>query len=107
MAIAAAAIAMVTMGGAWMVVWAGVIGFAAAVALVLTLATPPLIVAEPDVARFSAGAFLIIYASSFLGPLVGGAAWDATHVPAAAFLTLAVGGLLMTGLATVRPRPAR
>jgi CP family cyanate transporter-like MFS transporter len=105
--IAAAATGMVAMGGAWMVVWAGTIGFAAAVALVLTLATPPLIVAEPDVARFSAGAFLIIYASSFLGPLVGGAAWDATHVPAAAFLTLGVGGLVMAGLATVRPRPAR
>jgi len=32
-------------------------------------------------------------------PLVAGAAWDATRVPAAAFLTLAAIGLLVTGLA--------
>lgn len=93
--ICAAGLAMVLMGGAWTVLWAGAIGFASALSLVLTLALPPLLVAPADVPRFSAGIFLIIYASSFAGPLLGGAAWDVTAHPAAAFLTLAGCGLLM------------
>jgi len=95
---AAAAVALVLTPGPLTVLWAGVIGFASAVALVLTLALPPLLAAEPDVPRFSAGLFLIIYASSFAGPLLGGAAWDATGWPGAAFLTLAAGGAAMIAL---------
>jgi MFS transporter, CP family, cyanate transporter len=81
-----------------MVLWAGLIGFASALALVLTLALPPLLARSADVPRFSAGMFLIIYGSSFVGPLAGGAAWDATGWPPASFLALAAGGALMVGL---------
>jgi CP family cyanate transporter-like MFS transporter len=106
--IAAAAVLLVLTPGAWVVAWAGVIGFAAAIALVLTLALPPLLAAPGDVHRFSAGIFLIIYGLSFAGPLVGGAAWDATRRPAAAFLTLAALGGLMVALAlSLAVRPAR
>jgi CP family cyanate transporter-like MFS transporter len=97
--IAAAAVALVLTPGPWTVVWAGVIGFAAALALILTLALPPLLAAEADVPRLSAGIFLIVYASSFAGPLLGGAAWDATGQPAAAFLVLAAGAAVMVALA--------
>lgn len=97
--IAAAAVAIPLAPGPWTIVCAGVIGFAAAVALVLTLALPPLLVAEIDVPRFSAGIFLIMYASSFAGPLAGGTAWDATGRPAAAFLALAAGGVVMVAIA--------
>ena len=96
---AIAAVAMVLTPGPLIVLWAGVIGFVSALALVLTLALPPLLAAEPDVPRFSAGMFLIMYASSFGGPLLGGAAWDATGTPLAAFATLAAGGVAMTALA--------
>jgi CP family cyanate transporter-like MFS transporter len=88
--------------------WAGVIGFASALALVLTLALPPLLAAEADVPRFSAGLFLIMYAFSFAGPVVGGTAWDTTGWPPAAFLTLAAGGAIMAVLAAgadLRRRP--
>jgi MFS transporter, CP family, cyanate transporter len=105
--IAAGATALVLLPGPLVVLWAGVIGFASAVALVLTLALPPLLAAEPDVPRFSAGVFLIVYASSFAGPLLGGAAWDATGWPPAAFVTLAAGGAVMAVLAAradLRPR---
>lgn len=95
----AAAIAMVLTPGPLVVLWAAVIGFASALALVLTLALPPLLAAEPDVPRFSAGLFLIMYATSFAGPLLGGAAWDATGAPLAAFAALALGGAAMTALA--------
>jgi CP family cyanate transporter-like MFS transporter len=97
--IAVAAVALVLTPGPWIVLWASVIGFAAALALILTLALPPLLAAEPDVPRLSAGIFVIIYASSFAGPVVGGAAWDATGRPAAAFLVLAAGAAGMVALA--------
>jgi MFS transporter, CP family, cyanate transporter len=89
--------------GAWVVAWAGLVGFAAAVALVLTLALPPLLAGPGDVHRFSAGAFLIIYSCSFAGPLLGGAAWDATGLPTTPFLALAALGLLMTALSLSLP----
>jgi MFS transporter, CP family, cyanate transporter len=99
MLLAIAAVGMVVTPGLAMVLWAGVVGFASALALVLTLALPPLLAAEPDVPRFSAGLFLIMYATSFGGPLLGGAAWDATGAPLAAFATLAAGGAAMAALA--------
>jgi MFS transporter, CP family, cyanate transporter len=85
--------------GPWIVLWASVIGFASALALILTLALPPLLAEEADVPRLSAGIFLIMYGSSFVGPLLGGAAWDATGRPAAPFLVLAVGAAVMVVLA--------
>jgi MFS family permease len=101
--IATACIGIGAAPGAWIVAWAGVMGFASAFALVLTLALPPLLAPHGDVHRFSAGIFVIVYGFSFAGPLAGGAAWDATGVPAAAFLTLAAGGALMAALAASGP----
>jgi MFS transporter, CP family, cyanate transporter len=97
--IAAAAVGFALTPGTWVVLWAAVTGFATALALVLTLALPPLLAQPADVPRFSAGIFLVMYASSFAGPLLGGAAWDATGRPAAAFLALAAGGVVMVALA--------
>jgi MFS transporter, CP family, cyanate transporter len=99
LAVTAGVALIVLTPGVWIVVWAGLIGFIAALALVLTLSLTPLLAEPGDVHRFSAGIFLIMYTFSFTAPLVAGAAWDATRVPAAAFLTLAAIGLLVTGLA--------
>jgi CP family cyanate transporter-like MFS transporter len=96
--IAAGALAVVLAPGSWLIVGTGLIGFASALALVLTLALPPLLVSPADVPRFSAGILLITYATSFLGPVLGGAAWDATGRPAAPFLAIAGGGALMVAL---------
>src|SRR2546430_16295217 len=96
-----------TLRGPGFVVCAGLTGFAAALALVLTLTLPPLLARPADVPRFTAGIFTIIYCCSFGGPLLGGAAWDATGVPAAAFAALAAGAVLMAALAAIMPlRPA-
>jgi CP family cyanate transporter-like MFS transporter len=97
--VAIAAAGVVLTPGPWIVLWASLIGFASALALVLTLTLPPLLAPAPDVPRLSAGIFLIMYASSFAGPLLGGAAWDATGWPPAVFLALAVGGAAMVALA--------
>jgi CP family cyanate transporter-like MFS transporter len=94
--------------GPWIVAWAALIGFGSALALILTLALPPVLAPAGDVARYSAGVFLISYTSSFTGPLVGGAAWDATGWPPAPFLALAATGLVMAALAaTLDLRPSR
>jgi CP family cyanate transporter-like MFS transporter len=100
-------VGLVTLPGPGFVASAGLTGFAAALALVLTLTLPPLLAAPADVPRFSAGIFAIIYSCSFAGPLVGGAAWDATGVPAAGFAALAAAGLVMTALAAIMPLRGR
>jgi MFS transporter, CP family, cyanate transporter len=105
--IVGAAAALVLTPGPWIVLWASVIGFATALSVILTLALPPLLAAEADVPRFSAGIFLISYATSFIGPVVGGAAWDTTGWPAAAFLVLAAGGVAMVVLAAGAPTGGR
>jgi MFS transporter, CP family, cyanate transporter len=94
------------------VVWAGLLGFSGAFIFVLNLALPPLLVAAEEVHRLSAGIFSISYTCAFLGPLVGGAIWDATGLPATAFLPAAVGAAIMAWLAATveltraRSRPA-
>lgn len=83
------------MGGIWIVVWAGILGFATASVFVLTLALPPLLAEPHDVHRLSAAMFTITYACSFVGSLVGGAIWDASGVPFTAFLPVIAAGLGM------------
>jgi MFS transporter, CP family, cyanate transporter len=92
-----------TLSGPWFVACAGLTGFAAALALVLTLTLPPMLARPADVPRFSAGIFAIIYSCSFVGPVIGGAAWDATGAPGAAFAALAAGAALMATLAAIMP----
>jgi MFS transporter, CP family, cyanate transporter len=68
---------------------AGIIGFCCAFTLIITLALPPRLAAAADVHRLSAGMFAIGYTFSFVVPPVGGAIWDATGHPAAAFFAAA------------------
>ena len=65
----------------------------------LNLALPPLLAAPEDVHRLSAGIFSISYACAFLGPLVGGAIWDATGRPVTAFVPVIAGAAIMSWLA--------
>lgn len=71
------------------VLGAGVIGFCCAFTLIVTLALPPQMVSTGDVHRLSAGMFAIGYSLSCAVPLLGGAFWDATGIPSAAFLVAA------------------
>jgi CP family cyanate transporter-like MFS transporter len=87
--------------------WAGVLGFCNAFMLILTLALPPLIAAPHDVHRLAAAMIAIGYASAFVVPIVGGAAWDLTGVPAAGFMPLAAFAALALVLAATLRFPAR
>ena len=90
-AISIASIAgLLFMGDAWIVAWAGVIGFTNAFLLILTLALPPLIARGEDVARLAAGMIAIGYLCAFVVPIIGGWAWDLSGSPRAAFIPLAL-----------------
>ena len=89
-------------GGFWTVIFGASLGFACGLVLVLALALPPLFASAGDVHRLSAGIFSISYACPFFGPLIGGAIWDISGVPASGFLPIVVAGscllLLVFGL---------
>jgi CP family cyanate transporter-like MFS transporter len=97
--VALAVPAMVLMPGAWVVFWAAILGAVSGLVFVCALALPPLLSEPRDVARLSAAMFTITYALSFTGPLLGGAAWDATGVPLSAFVPATLAGLAMVALA--------
>lgn len=80
---------------ALMLAAAAVFGFAAAYILVVCFALPAIVASATDTSRLSAGMNTISYVVSFLASLAGGAAWDATHQPATAFLPLVLGGVLV------------
>lgn len=103
-----AVLGFLAMPGAWAVLWAGVLGATAGCILVLILALPPLLVAAEDVPRLSAAIFVITYTCSFLGPAIGGLAWDLTGRPAAAFLihVLAAAGVVVLAMRLRLPRAA-
>lgn len=99
--------ALVAAGPSLAVLGAGVVGFCCAFTLIVTLALPPQLVGARDVPRLAAGMFAVGYTFSFLVPLVGGALWDATGMPAAAFLAPAASGIIVlaSALAFRFPRP--
>lgn len=90
----AGAVGFVTLPTAGMIASAGIIGFAAAFCLVLTLALPPVLATVNNVHRVSAAMFTIGYGLAFFVPLIGGIAWDDTGIPTTAFVPVAFGGLI-------------
>jgi CP family cyanate transporter-like MFS transporter len=103
---AASLVLFLLVGPSFWVAGAGVVGFFTAFGLALTIAMPPLLVDDRDVHRLSAGMFAIGYGYSFLLPLVGGAAWDFSHIPAAAFLPVFAGAATTMAAGIGLPREA-
>lgn len=81
------------------VIAAGLIGFASAFCLILALALPPLLARSDDVHRLAAGMLALGYTITCLVPYIGGAVWDALHVPQAALLPGVAGVLIITTVA--------
>ncbi len=84
--------------GYWMVTGAALIGFAAAFILILALALPPLLSAPNDVHRLTAAMFTISYTCAVIVPVISGAAWDLTGIPAMAFAPIAVCCIVLIAL---------
>jgi CP family cyanate transporter-like MFS transporter len=90
--------AIVFSTGYLMVAGAALIGFAAAFILILALALPPLLSAPNDVHRLTAAMFTISYTCAVIVPVISGAAWDLTGVPAMAFAPLAACCIVLIAL---------
>jgi len=85
----------VVQGGASTIVWAGLLGFSDAAALILGLTLPPLLCRPADVARTSAGMFTLSYAGAVAITVASGALWDLSGIPASAFAPIAVCALAL------------
>ena len=90
--IVAALAGVVLFGGAVAVAAAALLGLTGAYVLTMSFALPALIAPPAQIARLAAGTFTLGYAISFVMTLLSGAAWDATHAPAAAFVPMLAGG---------------
>lgn len=88
-------IGIVSTASAWTVLWAAVLGFAAAGVFVLVLALPPLLRAASDVAWISAAMMTVSYTLAMTTAVASGAAWDLSGVPAAAFVPIAACAALL------------
>jgi CP family cyanate transporter-like MFS transporter len=83
------------------IVWAGVLGFSDAAALILGLTLPAHLCPPQDVARTSAGVFTLSYAGAVLVAVFSGAAWDLTGIAALAFAPLALCAIALAAVAAV------
>ena len=77
---------------------ATLVGFSAAGILVLALALPPLLAAPDDVHRVTAAMFTISYSWAVAVPIISGMVWDASGIPAMAFLPIAICGIVLVVL---------
>jgi CP family cyanate transporter-like MFS transporter len=85
--------------GAWTAFCAGLVGFAAAAVLAISLAFPALLYPAPDIGRVAAAMFAIGYTLAVLLSVLGGAAWDLMGDPRFAFVPVAFGALPLLLLA--------
>jgi MFS transporter, CP family, cyanate transporter len=94
-------VGLVAMVGPATIVWAGLLGFSDASALILGLTLPPLLCRPEDTARTAAGMFTISYGGAVAIAVISGAMWDLSGIPALAFLPL---GLCAAGLIAIAVR---
>jgi CP family cyanate transporter-like MFS transporter len=80
-------------------IWAGLLGFSDAAALIVALTLPPLLCKPEDVARTSAGVFTLSYGGAVLIALICGAAWDLSGQPFTSFVPLAICSIALGTLA--------
>jgi CP family cyanate transporter-like MFS transporter len=94
----------ILLGSGWVIVAAaGALGFAAAASLILLLTLPPLLSAPADTPRLTAGMLTVSYSCAVVVPVLSGLSWDASGVPAVAFIPISLCNLLLIGLApTIR-----
>lgn len=95
-------------GPDWLaLVGVSIFGCTSAIGLSMIIALAPMVTDQRNVHRLSAGAFTIGYLTSFVGTLLGGVVWDATHVPATAFIPVGVGAALVALCGGTLPRKLR
>lgn len=96
---AVAQLGIIASPGTWVVGWAFVLGFAAALAFIVVLTLPPRLAAVGDVHRMSAAIFTMQYSAAFVVPLIAGALWDASGFAVLAFAPGVAAAIAMGWLA--------
>jgi len=82
------------------------LGFTTAAILILMLALPPTLSAPEDVHRTAAAMFTVSYSCAVIVPILSGLAWDASGIPAMAFLPIGLCAfLLIVPAMTLEIRP--
>jgi len=106
--LALAGVVGILSGAGWVIVAsAAALGFSGAAALTLLLALPTLVSPPDDIHRVTAAMFTISYSCAVIAPIISGLAWDASGIPAIAFAPIGLCAVMMIGLASTLPRPAR
>lgn len=83
--------------------WAALLGGSSALVFTLGIALPPLLARPGEVARLTGITISLTYAVAFVGPLIGGQLWDVFHLPALAFLPVALASILLIVLGARLP----
>lgn len=86
--------------------WAALLGGSSALVFTLGIALPPLLARSEEVARLTGITISLTYAVAFVGPFLGGELWDLLHLPAVAFLPVALAGVLLVILGALLPARA-
>ncbi|MDE2359482.1 MAG: MFS transporter [Betaproteobacteria bacterium] len=81
--------------------FAGLLGFSDAAALILGLTLPALLCAPEDVARTSAGVFTLSYGAAVIVAVVSGALWDATGIARLSFAPIGACAIALAAIALV------
>jgi CP family cyanate transporter-like MFS transporter len=87
--------------------WAAVLGGTSILTFTLGIALPALLAKREQVAAWTGTMLALGYTISFIGPFIGGWLWDRLHVPAIAFLPLALASILIPLLALAVPAQRR
>jgi MFS transporter, CP family, cyanate transporter len=93
-----ALVGVLRFGGGVTVAAAALLGFTGAYVLTMSFALPALLAPPEGIARLAGGTFTLGYTISFVTTLLSGAAWDATHAPAAAFLPMLAAAVIVAVL---------
>jgi CP family cyanate transporter-like MFS transporter len=88
------------------ILWVALLGGSSALVFTLGIALPPLLARPGEVARLTGMTISLTYCVAFVGPLIGGQLWDLLHVPAVAFLPVAVASITLVILGALLPSRA-
>lgn len=88
------------------VLWVALLGGSSALVFTLGIVLPPLLARPGEVARLTGMTISLTYCVAFVGPLIGGQLWDLLHVPAVAFLPVAVASITLIILGALLPSRA-
>jgi len=84
--------------------WAGLLGFSDAAALISGLTLPALLCKPEDVARTSARVFTLSYGSAVLIAVLAGALWDVSGIAGVVYLPFGICAVILAGVTLIMRR---